>query len=193
MPDKTQLPYLVDLIDDESEVIQKTIVKKLASYGPCLEDELRNCPAPMDTHKVRIALYLVDDYLKELKTSINANEGAFVGKIPHLFSTGHIVKHKRYGYRAVIVDFDLVCLADEIWYEANIVPPPSRNQPWYYLLVHLVNRVTYAAQSSLELESATERIIHPLLSLFFDSFSKGLYNRNSKPWPRLGQGDPPKG
>lgn len=41
MLDKSQLPYLVQLLDDESQDIRDQIVRELLSYGPDLEDELQ--------------------------------------------------------------------------------------------------------------------------------------------------------
>ena len=48
------------------------------------------------------------------------------------FFPGQIVRHKRYGYRGVVVDFDTTCQADETWYQSDNTQP-VRNQPWYHV------------------------------------------------------------
>jgi len=47
MPDPKQLPYLLNLLDDESEDIRKEIVRQLASFGPELKNELLKLPPAM--------------------------------------------------------------------------------------------------------------------------------------------------
>lgn len=40
MPDKSQLPHLIKLIDDESEVVRTEVLKGLGAYGISLEEDL---------------------------------------------------------------------------------------------------------------------------------------------------------
>ncbi len=98
------------------------------------------------------------------------------------FFPGQIVRHKRYGYRGVVVDFDATCQADEDWYQSNNTHP-ARNQPWYHVLVDGSNQTTYPAQTSLEAEINPEPITHPYLDLFFTDFLGDRYERNDRPWP----------
>ncbi|HLE33186.1 MAG TPA: hypothetical protein VJB38_11320, partial [Bacteroidota bacterium] len=39
-PDPKQLPHLLRLLDDDSPVVQETIVKELLAFGPSLQREL---------------------------------------------------------------------------------------------------------------------------------------------------------
>ena len=98
------------------------------------------------------------------------------------YSPGQIVRHKRYGYRGVVVDYDATCQADEDWYQSNNTQP-ARNQPWYHVLVDGSNQTTYPAQTSLEAEINPEPITHPYLDLFFTDFLGDRYERNDRPWP----------
>jgi len=100
---------------------------------------------------------------------------------PH-FRPGQLVRHRRYGYRGVVVDFDMSCQADKGWYQANKTQP-LREQPWYHLLVHGTATTTYAAQSSLMFDTSREPIVHSLLEFFFTAFKNGAYVRNERPWP----------
>jgi hypothetical protein len=40
LPDKTKLPYLLKLLDDDSEEVQKAVLKELKAFGPDLDKEL---------------------------------------------------------------------------------------------------------------------------------------------------------
>jgi len=108
-------------------------------------------------------------------------EEAFAADVP-AFAIGQIVRHRRYGYRGVVVDFDMRCEADEAWYKKNRTQP-EREQPWYHVLVHASGHTTYAAQSSLEPDPGREPIEHPWLGAFFHDFDDGRYERNDRPWP----------
>lgn len=98
------------------------------------------------------------------------------------FELGQLVRHKRYEYRGVIVDFDLKCLADEQWYETNQTQP-KRNQPWYHVLVHGNINTTYAAEENLQADTSRQSIEHPLVAHFFSEYVDGRYIRNDRPWP----------
>ena len=98
------------------------------------------------------------------------------------FLRGQIVRHKRYGYRGVIVDFDLECVADEQWYQSNQTQP-NRSQPWYHVLVHGADGTTYAAQEHLQEEMSARPVEHFLIEQFFSGFIDGRHIRNDQPWP----------
>jgi len=105
-----------------------------------------------------------------------------LGKGPK-FRPGQLVRHKRYGYRGVVVAFDLECEAEEGWYQSNQTQP-GRDQPWYHVLVHGSDQTTYPAQENLEEDRGRQPVSHPLLSYFFTEFVDGRYIRNSRPWPK---------
>jgi len=98
------------------------------------------------------------------------------------FVVGQVVRHKRYGYRGVIVDFDVRCQADDKWYDTAHVQL-SKEQPWYHVLVHGSSGNTYAAEESLEPIDMDDPIVHPLLSVFFETVDTGSYTRNDEHWP----------
>ncbi len=94
-----------------------------------------------------------------------------------LFAPGQLVRHLRYGYRGVVADFDMTCMAEETWYYANQTRPP-RNQPWYHVLVDGSPTTTYAAQTSLEADDSGEPVEHPWIGTLFTSFADGRYERS---------------
>jgi heat shock protein HspQ len=99
-----------------------------------------------------------------------------------VFEPGQLVRHRRYGYRGVIVDRDEFCRADDQWYAKNQTQP-DRDQPWYHVLVHGSMSCTYAASDNLVADSSEQPIEHPLVGCFFSEFKDGVYTRNDEPWP----------
>ncbi len=98
------------------------------------------------------------------------------------YRPGQLVRHKRYGYRGVVVDFDMSCRADDDWYFRNRTQP-DRDQPWYHVLVDGSTQITYAAESSLEPDTSCDPVQHPLIRRFFEPYDEGGYERNDEPWP----------
>ena len=102
------------------------------------------------------------------------------GSTPEIYFTiGSIIVHKNYGYRGVIVAIDGCCTATDTWYESNKTQP-SKDQPWYYVLVDKSGGLrTYVAQSNLEEDLTGSEVEHPRLSCYFTSFSHGRYKLKS--------------
>lgn len=103
------------------------------------------------------------------------------GDPPSQFVPGELVRHRRYGYRGVVVDFDRTCKAPDTWYQAN-KSQPRRDQPWYHVLVDSSDSTTYAAEDSLRLDLSRTEIRHPMLTFYFGPFVDGCYERNDRPW-----------
>jgi len=99
-----------------------------------------------------------------------------------MFSPGQVVEHKQYGYIGLVVDSDEVCKASDDWYSKNL-SQPDRNQPWYHILVHQTDHVTYSAESNLK-AGPDKPIEHPLINYFFMTEEDGNFLRNDTPWPR---------
>jgi len=98
------------------------------------------------------------------------------------FKPGQCVSHARYGYRGIIVDADQDCMATDEWFYGNQTQP-SRHQPWYHVLVHGSDQVTYVAQNNLLKDTSIRRVKHPLISHFFTKTEEGHYIRNENLWP----------
>jgi heat shock protein HspQ len=99
-----------------------------------------------------------------------------------LFSLGQLVHHKRYDYRGVVVGFDATCKAEDGWYEFQTKGKdyrPTKDQPWYNVLVHGASHTTYVAQQNLEPDPCADAIEHPLLGSVFSTFLGGRYYRES--------------
>jgi len=103
------------------------------------------------------------------------------GEAPAKFKPGDLVRHRRYGYRGLVADYDGSCQASDDWY-LNNQTQPSREQPWYHVLVDGTGQVTYAAEENLEGDPSSEEIAHPLIEVYFAAFKDGRYVRNERPW-----------
>ena len=114
---------------------------------------------------------------------INLSEGYSGPAESPKFDPGDVIEHLRYKYRGVIVNFDSTCKAPDDWYQSNQTQP-SRNQPWYHILVDGNQQVTYVAQSNLAHDSSNEPVIHGMINLFFSGYNNNdhKYIRNEVPW-----------
>jgi heat shock protein HspQ len=91
------------------------------------------------------------------------------------YEIGHVIQHRRYNYRGVVIAVDDRCLAPDDWYAKNRTQP-RRNQPWYHVLCD-GGRETYVAEENLEADDSGMEIDHPLLGRLFATFAHGRYHR----------------
>ena len=161
------IPYLIKLIDDESDFVRETSLKELRTFGDRLRAELKILPEGLTE--------------AQIENIVNLVEASGRPKEKTKFQIGELVRHRRYGYRGVVVAYDLTCQADDDWYQSNKTQP-ERNQPWYHVVVSESNQVTYPAESSLLADESKEEILNPIVPYFFTSFNKGVYIRNDRPW-----------
>ena len=176
MTDPTQIPFLIKLIDDDSEKVRRAVADALIAFGSPLETMLTQLEKPLEKNQIQRMEALLKDYTPSTPSPTDKMENGV------RFQPGQLVQHKRYKYRGVIVAFDSTCEAEEDWYLANQTQP-DRNQPWYHVLVHDSEQVTYVAQTNLEADDQKMRVDHPLISHFFCDFQEGHYTRNDTAWP----------
>ncbi len=91
------------------------------------------------------------------------------------FGIGQLVHHLRFHYRGVVYDVDPVFSGTEEWYEQVARSRPPKDRPWYRVLVHGGNHVTYVAERHLERDESGEPIRHPAVSQVFERFEDGAY------------------
>jgi len=96
------------------------------------------------------------------------------------FSVGDCIHHRRFGYRGVIVDVDPVFSGSDEWYEQIARSRPPKDAPWYHVLVHDAEHMTYVAERNLEPDLSGEPLHHPLLTQYFSGFEDGLYLRRER-------------
>ncbi|KAK6190846.1 hypothetical protein SNE40_002623 [Patella caerulea] len=96
------------------------------------------------------------------------------------FSTGMIMKHKKYHYMCVIYGWDSTCQATEEWIIQMGVNrlPRDQYQPFYNVLVQDGSN-RYAAQENLLYHDETIEINHPEIGRYFDEYCGSHYRINS--------------
>ena len=83
----------------------------------------------------------------------------------------------------MIVEIDENCQANDNWYQSNQTQP-SKNQPWYHVLVDGNHNITYVAESNLKFDTLRKPVVHPMLNLFFYGIDEenNRYLRNKVPF-----------
>lgn len=92
------------------------------------------------------------------------------------FGVGEIIHHRRFDYRGVVADVDPTFQGTEEWYESMATSRPPKDAPWYHVLVHDAEHMTYVAERNLELAEDDAPITHPLIEHFFDDHRDGRYH-----------------
>ena len=94
------------------------------------------------------------------------------------FFVGQIIHHKLFNYRGVIYDIDHQFLGGEEWYNKVARSQPSKNQPWYHVLVDNATHRTYVAECNLLVSENISPINNPLLEMYFENLRRGVYQSN---------------
>ncbi len=91
------------------------------------------------------------------------------------FSPGQLVQHRLFDYRGVIVDVDPDFQNSDDWYQSMARSKPPKDKPWYHVLVHGADHMTYVAERNLEADESAKPVKHPALDHFFETFENGRY------------------
>jgi heat shock protein HspQ len=94
-----------------------------------------------------------------------------------LFSIGDIIRHRRLGYRGVIIDVDAVYSLPDEWYESVATSRPPKDKPWYHVLVHEMGQETYVAERHLEHHPDPGPVEHPEIDTHLTRRNDGGYSR----------------
>lgn len=68
------------------------------------------------------------------------------------YCIGHLIHHKIFDYRGIIVGVDLVFNNTDEWYEKVAKSSPPKDQPWYHVRVQNGANYTYVAERNLEID-----------------------------------------
>ena len=91
------------------------------------------------------------------------------------FGVGHLVYHRLFDYRGVVVDVDPIFQGTEDWYNTVARSRPPKDEPWYHIIVHNAEHFTYVAERNLEHDNSNEPVNHPEIDMFFADFRDGHY------------------
>ena len=94
------------------------------------------------------------------------------------FRVGQVIHHKLFDYRGVIFDVDATFQGTEAWYDAMARSRPPKDQPWYHVLVHQAEHMTYVSERNLKPDLTGEPVVYPVLDQYFDEMRGGLYVRD---------------
>ena len=110
MPDPSQIPHLLRLIDDDSEPVRRAVADALAAFGPSLPDELARLAKPPGDTQMQMIQDLLENHGRHGHGAPTVEEKD--ASEPR-FEPGQLVVHRRYGYRGVVVAFDVTCEAKD--------------------------------------------------------------------------------
>jgi heat shock protein HspQ len=91
------------------------------------------------------------------------------------FHVGQPIHHRLFHYRGVVADVDASFSGSPEWYEHMARSRPSKDAPWYHVMVDGADHWTYVAERNLEPDLSGQPIEHPDLGEVFIEFSDGLY------------------
>lgn len=99
---------------------------------------------------------------------------------------GQVVRHKKWGYKGVIIGWDPTCVAPDKWItEMHGSNKHWKSQPNYALLVHTGDKsepqITYVPQENIS-PIRNEEVTHPYVYKYFDSYDGAQYI--PQPWLR---------
>ena len=88
------------------------------------------------------------------------------------YDLGQCLTHRKFGYKGVIIGWDTKCRQPEEWCKAMEIDTLSRGrkQPFYHVLVHEHDMVTYVAEELVE-PTAPTTIDHPRFEEHFVQFT----------------------
>ena len=72
------------------------------------------------------------------------------------FCVGHLIHHKLFDYRGIILEVDLEFKSTDEWYEEVARSRPPKDEPWYHVLIHQKGYQTYVAEQNLQLDPASQ-------------------------------------
>ena len=92
------------------------------------------------------------------------------------FGIGQVIHHRLFNYRGVIFDVDPGFQGTEEWFEKNVgAGNPTKDEPWYHVLIDQDGRVAYVAERNLEVDESSEPVEHPLMESLFSGFNGANY------------------
>jgi len=91
------------------------------------------------------------------------------------FWPGQLIHHRLFDYRGVVIDVDPQFQESDEWYEEVAQSRPPKDQPWYHVLVHEAEDMTYVAERNIEADETGRPVVHRLVPLIFSAFENGSY------------------
>ena len=93
------------------------------------------------------------------------------------YNIGQKIRHRLFEYRGVVLDVDSRFQLSDEWYAEMAKNMPSKDEPWYHVLVHESAQMTYVAEANITFDNSQDQIEHPVVELCFDIDAQGKYQR----------------
>lgn len=91
------------------------------------------------------------------------------------YNIGDVIQHKLFDFRGVIVDVDADFQGDDKWYEKHTVNSPSKDQPWYHVLVDDDNGVAYVSEQNVHTDGSETDVSNTMIDMILASNGDGKY------------------
>lgn len=91
------------------------------------------------------------------------------------YNIGEIILHREHDYRGVIVDVDPEFQGSEEWYDMHTSNQPSKDVPWYHILVDEESSMAYVSEQNICIDSDDAEIENPMIDDMFSDFDAGQY------------------
>ncbi|ELU05313.1 hypothetical protein CAPTEDRAFT_212049 [Capitella teleta] len=124
---------------------------------------------------------LEESYKAHSREYFGASKEPRYPRPPHVkYRVGQVIKHKKWGYRGIIVGWDPYTKAPESWIkEMHPADKPHwRKKPSYSVLVDTRDRpepqATYVAEENIEVVTNT-KVIHPAIDDYFYKYDGAQY------------------
>ena len=94
------------------------------------------------------------------------------------YKIGQLIHHKLFDYRGVILKVEDYFKLTDRWYDNVAKSKPSKDKPWYSVLVHNQTHTTYVAERNLSPDDSEKEIIHPMVPIYFTTLKNGVYSKS---------------
>lgn len=92
------------------------------------------------------------------------------------YNIGQVVYHKHYNFRGVIVDVDAEFGADDEWYDTHAKNNPSKDKPWYHVIVDDGSSIAYVSEQNISSDLSDLEVNNPLLLDMLATNGRGQYS-----------------
>lgn len=91
------------------------------------------------------------------------------------FNIGDVIVHRDQNFRGVIVDVDADFQGSDDWYDQYTTNEPSKDSPWYHVLVDEEGSMAYVSEQNIYEDSSDMEVDHPMVDDIFADFKAGHY------------------
>ena len=92
-----------------------------------------------------------------------------------VFNIGDVIIHKNQNFRGVIVDVDADFQGSDDWYDQYTTNQPSKDAPWYHVLVDEEGSMAYVSEQNIYTDSSNMEVEHPMVNDIFEDYEAGHY------------------